>query len=222
MKSRFLLWVVVLLAFCLVLPSAQANDWKQVKHEGGIVLSQRALSTKAYQQVIGTTIIPGKIDALMAVLDNPELCVQWLHDCRSSRTVKRINTAERIDYTVMDAPFMLDDRDMYIHSKASYDSHDHTVTIALRGMENYAAEQPGRVRVLDLQGHWRFQQINDRQVKIEYLIYINPQVKPASLYDALSAEMAFKTLVKLRKLATSTRFRDSKFDPARLKAITVR
>lgn len=222
MKNRFLLTITGLLILCLALSGAQASEWTQVKNENGVILSQRSLPGKAYQQLRGTVLMPGKIDALMAILDNPGFCVQWLHDCRTSRTVKRINTAERIDYTVMDAPFMLDDRDMYIHSKASYDSQSRTATIQLRGMENYDTGQPRRVRVLGLQGHWRFQQLDETQVRIEYLIYLDPQVKPASLYDAMSADLAFKTLDKLRKLAGSARFRDVKFDPVRLKAITVR
>ena len=222
MKNNLLVIAALVLCTASMAAPLQASTWVEVLKQDDITLSQRLLPGKTYKQVAGSTVIPGTIGSLVAIMDNTAFCPRWLTNCRSSRTVKKISAAERIDYMVMDAPFLLSDRDMYVSSTTSYDSKSHTVTIQMNGQEKHAPPQEGRVRVLDLQGQWRFQQLNEQQVKIEYLMYSDPQITPASAVDASSYKGVFKTLSNLRKLANSPKLRNSKLDPARLKAITVR
>lgn len=219
MKNKWLILSAVLLLFSGI---TQANpDWQLLSADAGITLEKRELPGKPYHQFRAQMIVPVPMDPLLAIFEDPSYCTQWLHDCRQSKTVQQINPRERIDYTVIDAPFPLNDRDMYIRSSVSYDSQNEIITINLRGVESHA-EQPGRVRVLDLQGHWRFRQLNDQQLRVDYLIYNNPQVTPASLVNASMPGNIFNTFKKLRALASSEQFRHIKAPPERLQAIKVR
>lgn len=223
MKIKGLTRFALVLSLCFSSQLLQANsEWQEVINQSGVTLSQRILPGKTYKQIKGVMTIKGRIAPLVEILHKPELCPQWLNDCRSSEIVKQINPAERINYTVVDAPFLLEDRDMYIHSKAQFDSHTNTVTISLRGVENYAETKPNRVRVKSLNGFWKFQQLNKNQVKVSYQMYSDPQVLPAPAVNSSTPKSLLKTFNKLRQLAHSPAMRNIRFQPAKLKAITVR
>lgn len=215
--------LIAAVSLCLSIPAVQAaGGWQEKLNKSGIVLSQRAVPGKAYQQIQGQMVISGRIDPLVGILNNPGLCSQWLNNCLSSKIVEQVNPAERINYTVVDAPLLYEDRDMYIRSKASYDSQAKAATITLQGIENYAAAQGKRVRVKSLNGFWRFQQLNEHQVRVSYQMYSDPQITPASAVDSFSPESLFKTFSNLRRLATSPAHQNIRFKPAELQAITRR
>lgn len=223
MKFKGLSGAVLALGLCFTTPSLQADTgWQEVINQSGIKLSQRVLPGKIYKQIQGEMTIPGNIAQLTGILNDPKLCAQWLNDCRASKVVKQINTAERINYTVVDAPFMLEDRDMYIHSKAQYDSRSETITILLRGVENFATAVTGKVRVKSLNGFWRFHQLDAQNVRVSYQMYSDPQVTPVSAVNASTPKGLLKTFTKLRKLVNSPALRNLRFKPGELEAITVR
>lgn len=222
MKIKGLSSSLLVLALCFASAAQAAGEWREVLNTSGIVLSQRTLPGKAYQQIQGQMTIEGKIDSLVGILNDPSLCVRWLNDCRSSRVVDKISPAERISYTIVDAPFPLEDRDVYVRSKAAYDSQTKAVTITLRSIPDYAATQEKKIRVQSLNGFWRFRQLNDQQVRVSYQMYSDPQITPASLVDSFSPTSLLKTFTNLRKLATSPPYQNIRFKPAELQAITVR
>jgi hypothetical protein len=223
MKTKELSRLILLLGLGFGTSVTQAADgWREMLNKSGIVLSQRALPGKTYQQIQGQMIVNGRIDSLVGILNNPQLCSKWLNGCLSSSVVSQLSPAERINYTVVDAPLLFEDRDMYVRSKASYDSHSKAVTITLQGVDNYGAAQGKRVRVKSLNGFWRFQQQNDQQVKVNYQMYSDPQITPVSAVDSFSPESLFKTFSNLRKLVNSPALRNVRFKPGELEAITVR
>lgn len=223
MKIKGLSHSLLALGLCFSASVSQAaGEWREMINTSGIVLSQRALPDKAYQQIQGQMTIEGRIDSLVAILNNPDLCVRWLNACRSSKVVKQVNEAERINYTVIDAPFPFEDRDMYIRSKAGYDSQTKTVTISLQGVHNYAAIQGQRVRVQSLNGFWQFKQLENQRVKVSYQMYSDPKITPPSVVDSFAPNSLLKTFTNLRKLAGSPPYQNIRFQPAELKAITVR
>lgn len=215
--------LVLAVSLCLSISATQAaNGWQEKFNKSGIVLSQRTVPGKAYQQIQGHMTISGRIDPLVGILNNPGLCNKWLNSCISSKIVEQVTPAERINYTVIDAPLLYENRDMYIRSKAAYDSQAKAVTITLQGVENYAAVQGKQVRVKSLNGFWRFQQLDEQQVRVSYQMYSDPQITPVSVVDSFSPESLFKTFSNLRTLATSAAHRNVRFKPAELQAITVR
>nr|CAA6804468.1 MAG: Unknown protein [uncultured Thiotrichaceae bacterium] len=223
MKFKGLSFALLLFSLCLTNTTLQAaGGWREIINESGIVLSQRTLPGRTYQQIQGQMTISGRIDTLTSILNNPALCSQWLNGCRSSQVVKKLSQAERINYTVIDAPFPLEDRDMYVRSKAGYDSHTKTVTITLQGIHNFAAEQGKRVRVMSLNGFWKFKQLDNEQVKVSYQMHSDPQITPPSVVDSFSPSSLLKTFTRLRKLATSPAHRNIRFTPAELQSITTR
>ena len=222
-KIKGLSHSLLALGLCFSTSALQAaGEWREMINTSGIVLSQRTLPGKAYQQIQGQMTIAGQIDSLVGILNNPGLCVRWLNDCRLSTVVKQISEAERISYTVIDAPFPLEDRDMYVRSKAGYDSQTKTVTITLQGIHNYAAVQAGKVRVQALNGFWQFKQLEDQQVRVTYQMLSDPQITPASVVDSFAPKSLLKTFTNLRKLAGSPPYQQIRFKPAELQAITVR
>lgn len=221
MRNRLHAFITILQASILLPLPLQASEWQQIITQDGITISQRSVPGKTYKQTQGVAVMPGTIAPLVAIIQNGALCTQWLNYCRSSKTVKNLSPTERVDYTVMDAPYLFKDRDMYIRSIISYDSTSRTATIELNGLDDYGPVQAGKVRVLSLRGYWRFQQVNEQQVKMDYQIYSNPRITPASAVNRSSPKGVFKTFTKLHQLASSPKFRHIKFDPARLRAITV-
>lgn len=203
----------------LVAPAYADGKWVTKMEKAGIQVQQQN-GGKAFTK--GSMVLDAEPDALLAVLADAPACPRWVYSCKKGELVETINPAERITYTVLDSPFMLEDRDIYMHSRSRYQRKTKTVTVTLTGREKYAPEQKGRVRVLDLQGSWIFQQLNSGKIQVTYQIYSNPQVKlGVSVVNDHMIKSVWGTLQGLRKLVEQPKYRDKKFTEAEIREIEV-
>lgn len=213
-------------AVCLFLLStspgyADSGNWVVKKDAAGIQVQQQK-SGSPHETTKGEVEVEASLDALVAVLRDVSACPRWVFGCKEERVMASISPAERIAYTVIDSPFPLEDRDMYIDSVIRYQRKAKRVVITLTGKENYAAAQQGRTRVLDLQGSWVFQQTSPGHVRINYQIYANPQAPLDGPVNDHMADSVFHTLENLREVVRDAKYRDTTFSEEELKAIEVK
>ncbi|QLQ32460.1 MAG: hypothetical protein HZT40_13680 [Candidatus Thiothrix singaporensis] len=169
-----LLAAVFLLLLAMSPGYADGGGWVVKQDEGGIQVRQQKTGSP-HETTNGVVEMATTLDALAAVLKDISACPRWVHGCVEGRLVKTLSPAERITYTVVDAPFPLENRDMYIDSVIRYNRSTSTLTITLTGKENYAPAAPSRTRVLGLRGSWVFQQASPGHVRVSYQIQLDPQ-----------------------------------------------
>jgi hypothetical protein len=213
-------------AVCLCLLSvssgyADGSNWVVKKDEAGIQVQQQQ-SGSPHETTQGVVEVEATLDALAALLKDISACPRWIYNCKEGRLVETISPAERITYTVIYLPFPLQDRDMYIDSVIRYQRKTGTVVIGLSGKENQGAIQPGRTRVLGLQGSWVFQQTSPGHVRVNYRIQGNPQAPFNGPTNDHMVESIFHTLENLRDVVKDAKYRDAKFSEAEIRTIEVK
>ncbi len=212
------------LLMCLFAPNAMAlstiepaGSWSLVKEKAGIVVEQRPVVGSELKESRGTVVIPATIDALAAVLEDAAACPQWMHDCKEGRSIELISNRERVNYSVIDAPYWFDDRDVYVRSKIRYRADSGVLSIELLGDADYAPVVEGRVRVLDLVASWTFEPAAGGNVKATYQVFNNPQIDRIKSVNKNLVKTVFSTLSNLRELVRQPKYANATFD-AGLKA----
>lgn len=216
-----LLAAVFLLLLAMSPGYADGGGWVVKQDEGGIQVRQQKTGSP-HETTNGVVEMATTLDALAAVLKDISACPRWVHGCVEGRLVKTLSPAERITYTVVDAPFPLENRDMYIDSVIRYNRSTSTLTITLTGKENYAPAAPGRTRVLGLRGSWVFQQASPGHVRVSYQIQLDPQAPFNGPSNDHLVESVFNTLKNLRAVVQEPPYRNARFSEEEIRQIEVR
>lgn len=186
----------------LILPvNADTRTWKLKRDKTGIKIYQQATNS-GYALTRGSIDIEASLDLLLSIMGDTNNCSRWVYACKYSQVVNQYNEQQRLDYKVIDAPLWFADRDMYIYSTASFDYKNKTFFIRLEGREKHDTGKKGRVRIKNLRGNWRLQQLQSSKTAVSYQIHANPQLPPSAILDAYMAESVFQTLNNLRELVT--------------------
>lgn len=214
---------VYFLSMFVVLPIVNAmaeSAWQEVRSDGNIVVKQRDVPGSGYKETRGTMQADASLFAILAVLKDSAACADWLYKCKYGETVSSISTAERIYYTVIDAPLLLRDRDMYVRSTLTFDSTREHIDIALEGVAGHAPEREGRVRVQGLRGQWILQRLADERVQLTYQVHSNPQIVPKSAANRVMIKSVYETLNNVTRLARTKKYSAANLSAKELDALT--
>lgn len=183
--------------------------WQLKRDAQGMQIYQKPTDS-GYAITRGEVEVNSSIDALVAVIDDRTNCSQWLHACiRGHVKQQETHKIERIDYTVIDAPLWLKDRDMYTQSRGRYNPQTQTFTIQFRGLDDYGQQDPERVRIQQLYGSWVFKRLAPQRTHISYEVHGNPQLPWSSLIDLFIVDSIAHSLSHLNRLAQQTPYKNS-------------
>ena len=207
------------LVLALATPAAQADGgWLVKKEQGGIQVTQQQTGS-AHEVTRGQMKVAASVEAVAALLDDIEARPRWLHDCIDAQRIAMPNPAQRLDYSVIKSPFLLQNRDMYVWSQAHYQANTRTLTIRLQGQDNYDNGKKSLTRILGLKGSWVIKQITPQQSQVDYEIYLDPQIAFGDSANANLVTSVFQTLRKIREVVKEAKYRDAQFEPEFLKAV---
>lgn len=195
-------YVISLLVFSIPLCSLHADTqkWMLKRESQGIRIYQQPASS-GHAITRGMMEMESSIDAVLSVMRDSKACIRWLYACKSNRTISVESPSKRLDYTVIDSPFLYADRDMYVYSTSEYNKNTQTLTIRNSGRENYDTGQPNRVRIKSIQAFWQLKKISPNKISVIYQLSSNPQLMKSSFLDNHVAESVFHTLRNLEKVS---------------------
>lgn len=206
MKNYALLFMLLL--FCA---AAQANNnpWQLKKQQNGISVSQQ-MTDSGYPITRGSLNVDSSADAIITVIRDNSICQRWLFSCRQSKLIQQITPTTRLDYAVIDSPFLYADRDLYTFTEFSYNRATQTAVIKMSGRETHDKGQPGRVRIKDLQGYWSMKKISANRTALTYQMYSNPQLMASGFLNSHLVDSVFHTLKNLAAVAKEAKFKNAK------------
>ncbi len=213
-----------LLLFCFVGATATsvfAAPWKQVKDKSGIKVSSRNVPNSGLKEVRGIATMDTTLQSLVALMNDTGASPKWIHNCKRAKLIKKYSTAERMTYTVIDAPWPLDDRDIYVHSRISYDRQKGRIDIKLTGKEKFAPKHDGRVRVRALKGFWTFTEIGAGKVQVVYQIYNDPQAPMSSAANGELEKSVFETVKSMRSMVQKSPYKGYQFSEQMISDIAI-
>lgn len=191
---------VPLLLSLLALP-LQAEGWRKISNEDGILVETREVADQEFPDLRGTTVIKGDVYELAALIEDVDHTCDWAKRCMGSRVVKRISDVEMVFYSRTVAPWPAQDRDAYVHALATGLDKGDDVTMRFETIKGAIAPvTEGVVRMPILKGHYRLVRIDDQNTKVEFQVHadIGGWI-PGWLSQMLSKAIPYDTLAGLRR-----------------------
>ena len=124
--------MLFMLVFSCAVAQANTTTWQLKKQENGISVSQQ-MTDSGYPITRGSLEVDSSADAIITVIRDNSICQRWLFSCRQSKLIQQITPTTRLDYAVIDSPFLYADRDLYTFTEFSYDRATQTAVIIMSG-----------------------------------------------------------------------------------------
>jgi hypothetical protein len=177
---------------------ASAEEWKLARRENGIEVHTRPVAGSRVEAFRGAGLVEAELEAVLAVLRDSDRFHEWFPNCPESKLLSR-EGAISFQYSVMAAPWPVDDRDNVFRSVLSRDGATGVVELLISAAPDAHPEQPGRVRVRTARGSWRLEPSGTDETRVIFTMHLEPGGGvPAWLANARVVATPFEALQNLR------------------------
>ncbi|MBK1872867.1 MULTISPECIES: START domain-containing protein [Marinobacter] len=188
------------------LPGEDSDVWSLRKESGDIHIYTMRQSDSSFQAFKAEALIDAPIESIMAVMQNPASCMEWLLNCTESYAVGKGNFHERYVYSVNDLPWPVTDRDyvLSVHTQGSKASGE--IVMQMSAVPEMRAEVSNRVRV-DL-SNTRYRLIPENgKTRMIWLQHTDPKgALPGWLVNTLLVDIPVSSLEELERVASKERY----------------
>lgn len=191
----------MVLSSLLLAPLAAAGDgapWSLVRDRDGIAVHTRPVEGSGILEFKGTALVASPVDAIRAVLRAVDDFELWFPNTSESRLLAR-EQGVTFQYTVIDAPWPVSDRDNVFRSETEHDPATGIVRIAVSAAPDRHPEQPDRVRVRHARGQWLLEPLAGERTRVTFTMHLEPGGGvPQWLLNSQVVETPFEALTNLR------------------------
>lgn len=190
------------------LPAESDDGWSLRKESGNIrvyTIDHHDSSFKAFK---AEATLDAPIETVMAVMMNPNSCVEWVHNCTESYAFGTGSFHDRYAYSVNDMPWPVTDRDYVLHIRTRGNRDSGEIVMDLRATPNQRAEFDNRVRVDRSNTLYRFIPEGDK-TRMIWLQHTDPNgALPGWLVNSLLVDIPVRSLKALERVAGKDRYQD--------------
>ncbi|MEQ7922306.1 START domain-containing protein [Xanthomonas sp. WHRI 1810A] len=183
-----------------VATAAHADDWQVAKDEAGIKVSLSEVAGSKYKAYRGETTIKADISKLRALQEDVAGACAWIHECKSQKILK--HEGDKVwTYSQFNTPWPVTPRDSVLQV-TTVNGADGSVTRNLEGQPKYIPEEPGFVRVSQVEGFWKFVPKGAGVTEVTYQVHTEPGGSvPSWLANKFVVDAPFNTLKALKERA---------------------
>ncbi len=197
-RTTFYILTLTLIFFSLKIYS-QTTKWEIEKNKNGVIVYTRKTDASPIKEFRAVTTIDAGFKDLVKILDDTENYPNWMANCDFSKTLKKVNDNERIDYVKIKVPWPLGDRDMISKYKYTIDYEKGVYLAVITTKPDYIDEVKGFVRFRKGKGFWKLEEIGDK-VKVTYQFCGDPEMSvPAWIINIFIVDGPYDTLINLKK-----------------------
>ena len=168
---------IILIALAPVLTGftfiEQTSDWKLEKNKKGIKIYTRELQGSEYKEVKAVTNIKTSLSSLVAALKDVPSHTSWIYNCEEGKILKQISETEQYCYTISDAPWPAENRDVVYSFTINQDAATKTVITTSTGMPEYIPPESGLTRVYEFKTSWIFTPGQDSIINVQYQAHVD-------------------------------------------------
>lgn len=199
--------MLVLMALVAWPAASQSGAWKVIEERDGIVVSRRPVQDRAFPRLRAVGEVRGTPYEILAVLLDVPSHVDWLPDCRVSRTLRRLGPWRYVIYTRTDAPWPVSDREAVLENEVIFLDPPLKLKVKFDAISAPdVARARGTVRMKSLSGFYSIEAIDDERSLVHYELDADPAGSlPAWLITMQSTRNPLQTLAGLRRRLHETR-----------------
>jgi hypothetical protein len=191
---------LLFLSFSVLLVKAQEEyRWSLERDEEEIKIYNRSVPGSDYCEFMAVTYVKASPDQIIELILNNAEFKSVLPNCKTSKTINRINSEEQYLYIENDLPFPFQNRDMIYLVKVDRTSDSQLHVIELKGKPGYLPPKKGIVRMKSAYGQCRMFKQKDGILKVEYQLHAEPGgIIPSWLVNLKAIDSPFLTLKNIR------------------------
>ena len=178
--------------------------WELKKDQNGIKVFTRFLEGSGTIEFKAITTLSSRPEKILAVITNTEELHTWLPNFKEAKVLQKENESSWYEYSVLEVPWPLENRDLVLLKKVVKPNADSTSTfVHIVSTPDKHPQQNKLIRINKAKGFWELAPQADNKVQLTYQFYANPELKmPAWLLNMFTVDGPYKSLQHLKKLDT--------------------
>ena len=189
---------------CLYSPlvSADSDDWNLRYSQDGLNVYTKHIEGAQIKSFRAEMEVDVPLQQVLAVIKDVKHYSNWFHLCRSYEVVQgAMDLGEYIGYYVVEAPWPLKDRDVYVKNVMTQDPDTHIVTILTNAVPDFKPVNTEFTRVPEVYGRWTFKPLSPERTYIEFIGHGHPGgIIPVWIANLVVTDVPKKSFLNLRAL----------------------
>jgi hypothetical protein len=176
------------------------EDWNLKKDENSIKVYTRKSKLFKFDEIKVEATLDGNLSQLAAVLLDVNDHTTWVYKTIESKLLKAVSPSEIFYYTQVSCPWPFQNRDLAVHMTISQNPSTKLLTMEMRHAADFVPEKKGLIRVKYSTVTWLVSPINNKQIKINYQIQVDPSGSlPAWLLNLFITKGPYESFMKLKE-----------------------
>jgi hypothetical protein len=194
---------------CVVGNKAQSSEWTLQKTNDQVSIYTRYKTenqrSDKYLQIRAVTTVTAKPTALIALLNDIDQAPKWIANCISVKIIASPSPTSFVVHSRFSAPWPLKNRDMITYSISEIENGNLVIIISDVG-EQYP-ENTDTVRMTQVNGEWRVQQVTPQTVEISYQGSGDPAGNiPTWLANKVLVDSTYQTFINMSKVIEEDKY----------------
>ncbi len=184
------------------LAHAESGDWDLRHSQGGLKVYTKHIEGAPIKSFRAEMVADAPFELVMSVLEDIRHYPDWFHLCRSYEVLQgSMKEGEYIGYYIVEAPWPLKDRDVYVKNKMSQDPETRTVTILTDAVPDFKPVKDEFTRVPEVYGRWTVRPVDKEHTYVEFIGHGHPGgIIPVWVANLVVTDVPKKTFENLRSV----------------------
>ena len=199
----------LLLLLSTALSFAQ-SDWELKKDQEGIKVWWRAAENSDIKEIKMTFTVEASLNSVAVLMSDVENFENRIYATTHASVTKTLSPNDVIYYNVIDFPWPLDDRDLYLRTTLEQDPQTKVITSVSRAVPDIRPSTDTCVRIETADIKWVITPVSSNRATVEYHLLSDPGgslpaflVNIASDYGPFKSIQMFKEQLQLPEYSTA-------------------
>jgi len=181
---------------------AYADGWDLRFSNDGLSVFTKHIEGAQIKSFKAEMVVDSPLDTVLARIEDVQHYPDWFHLCRSYQVINgSVDEGKYVGYYVVEAPWPLKDRDVYVENKISRDPVTGSVSILSFAVPDYGPKVDEFTRVPEVYGKWTIKPLNPGKTYIEFIGHGHPGgIIPVWIANLVVTDVPKKSFQNLRAL----------------------
>jgi hypothetical protein len=183
------------------------TEWKLTGNQDGILTYSRRTPGSRFATLRGITVIDARMETIGQVLRDISAYPDWMHKCKSSSVISKVDDNNMTVHVVMGLPVVAD-RDLVVKADTVYDLSKARGIVNLGLVEDSSVPIPEEAaRMREFTGTFVFEYLTREKTGMAYTYHADPGgALPAFAVDRMGKAIIHRTLFNLKQAVKKSQY----------------